>query len=35
MTKLAINGGEPVVKRGLGRCWPIFDESEEIALLET
>ena len=35
MAKLAINGGEPVVKRGLGKSWPIFDETEEIALLET
>ena len=35
MAKLAINGGESVVKRGLGKSWPIFDETEEIALLET
>ena len=34
-TKLAINGGEPVVKGGLGKSWPIFDETEENALLET
>lgn len=34
MTKLAINGGEPVVKSGLGKSWPIFDETEENALLE-
>lgn len=34
-TKLGINGGEPVVKGGLGKSWPIFDATEEIALLET
>ena len=34
MAKLAINGGEPVVKSGLGKSWPIFDETEENALLE-
>ena len=34
-TKLAINGGEPIVKGGLGKSWPIFDETEENALLET
>lgn len=34
-TKLAINGGEPVVKGSLGKSWPIFDETEENALLET
>ncbi|MBI1925263.1 DegT/DnrJ/EryC1/StrS family aminotransferase [Candidatus Poribacteria bacterium] len=34
MAKLALNGGEPVVKRKLGRPWPIFDEREEKALLE-
>ncbi|MYG00229.1 DegT/DnrJ/EryC1/StrS family aminotransferase [Candidatus Poribacteria bacterium] len=34
MTKLAINGGEPVVKHGLGKSWPIYDETEENALLE-
>lgn len=34
MAKLAINGGEPVVKSGLGKSWPIFDETEEKALLE-
>ena len=34
MAKLAINGGEPVVKRSLGKSWPIFDEREEKALLE-
>ena len=35
MAKLALNGGEPVVKSGLGKSWPIFDETEENALLET
>ena len=34
MAKLAINGGEPVVKHGLGKSWPIYDETEENALLE-
>ena len=34
MAKLAINGGEPVVKQGLGKSWPIHDETEEKALLE-
>lgn len=34
MAKLAINGGEPVVKHGLGKSWPIHDETEEHALLE-
>jgi len=34
MAKLAINGGEPVVKGSLGKNWPIFDEREEKALLE-
>ena len=34
MAKLAINGGEPVVKHGLGKGWPIHDETEENALLE-
>lgn len=34
MAKLAINGGEPVVKSGLGKSWPIFDETEENALLD-
>ena len=29
MGKLALNGGEPVVKRALGKRWPIFDEKEE------
>ena len=35
MAQLAINGGEPVVTSGLGKNWPIFDETEEHALLET
>ena len=34
MGKLVLNGGEPVVKRMLGKRWPIFDEKEEKALLE-
>ncbi len=34
MAKLAINGGELVVKHGLGKGWPIHDETEENALLE-
>ncbi len=34
MAKLAINGGEPIVKHGLGKSWPIHDETEENALLE-
>ena len=34
MGKLALNGGEPVVKGTLGKRWPIFDEKEEKALLE-
>ena len=34
-TKLGINGGEPVVKEGLRKSSPIFDETEEIALLAT
>ena len=33
MAALAINGGEPVVKGGLGKSWPVFDETEENALL--
>ena len=35
MARLAINGGEPVVKEGLEKSWSIFDETEEIAFLET
>ena len=34
MGKLALNGGEPVVKGTLGKPWPIFDQKEEKALLE-
>lgn len=34
MAKLAINGGEPVVKHSLGKSWPIHDKTEENALLE-
>ena len=34
MGKLALNGGEPVVKGTLGKRWPIFGEKEEKALLE-
>lgn len=34
MARLAVNGGEPTVKRTLGRPWPIFDEEDEKALLE-
>lgn len=34
MRKLALNGGEPVIKGTLGKRWPIFDEKEEKALLE-
>jgi len=34
MAKLAINGGEKVVTRPLGKRWPIWDETEEKALLE-
>ena len=34
MGKLALTGGEPVVKGTLGKRWPIFDEKEEKALLE-
>ena len=34
MGKLALNGGEPVVKGTLGKRWPIFGEKEEKGLLE-
>ncbi len=34
MAKLALNGGEPVIKGGLEKSWSIFDETEENALLE-
>jgi dTDP-4-amino-4,6-dideoxygalactose transaminase len=32
MAKLAINGGEPVVKKPLGKPWPIFGEEEQKAI---
>ena len=34
MSKLAINGGEQVINRSLGKSWPICDEREEKALLD-
>jgi len=34
MAKLAMLGGEPVAKGGLGKKWPVFDEAEEKALAE-
>lgn len=34
MAKLALLGGEPVVKQKLGKSWPIWDKDEEEALLE-
>lgn len=34
MAKLAINGGEKTINRPLGKKWPIWDETEEQALLE-
>ncbi len=34
MAKLAVNGGERVITRSLGRRWPIFGEREEELLLE-
>jgi len=34
MAKLAINGGEKVVQRQLGKGWPVWDEREERAVLE-
>jgi dTDP-4-amino-4,6-dideoxygalactose transaminase len=34
MAKLAINGGEKVIDRPLGKGWPMWDEREERALLE-
>jgi len=34
MAKLAINGGERVINRPLGKRWPIRDEKEEKALLD-
>jgi dTDP-4-amino-4,6-dideoxygalactose transaminase len=35
MSKLAITGGEKAINRPLGKRWPIWDEKEEKALLET
>ncbi len=34
MARLAINGGEPLVKKPLGKKWPIFDQTEEKLLME-
>jgi dTDP-4-amino-4,6-dideoxygalactose transaminase len=34
MAQLAINGGQKVIDRPLGKKWPIWDEKEEQALLE-
>ncbi len=34
MAKLAINGGEKVINRRLGKSWPIRDEYEEKALMD-
>ena len=34
MPKLAINGGPKTVTRTLGKSWPVFDETEEKAILE-
>lgn len=34
MAKLAINGGNKAIDRGLGKAWPIWDEREETALLD-
>jgi len=35
MAKLAIKGGRPVVPGGLQTKWPIFDETDKFAVLET
>lgn len=35
MAQLAIHGGKPVITRSLGGTWPVWDEREEKALLET
>jgi len=35
MPNLAISGGRPVVPAGLRTKWPIFDESDKFAVLET
>ena len=34
MAKLAINGGDKVVQRQLGKDWPVWDEREEEAVVE-
>jgi dTDP-4-amino-4,6-dideoxygalactose transaminase len=34
MPTLALNGGQPVVTKPLGKKWPIFDETEEKLLME-
>ena len=34
MAQLAINGGGKAIGRPLGKPWPIYDETEEKALLE-
>lgn len=34
MAKLALNGGEKVITRSLGKRWPVWDEREEQAVLE-
>jgi len=34
MAKLAINGGEKVITRSMGKQWPIWDKREEKALLD-
>jgi len=34
MSKLAINGGEKLINRSIGKKWPIWDEREEKALLD-
>ena len=34
MAKLALHGGEPIVKGPLGKSWPTFDAREEQALLK-
>jgi len=34
MAKLAINGGDRVVQRQLGKGWPVWDEREEEAVVE-
>jgi len=34
MAKLAISGGEPVIKEGLKTRWPIYDDTEKRTLIE-